>query len=236
LAQVVPRIMPWVERFVFGMQHGFTDGNTTSAVQPSGEALLMNCLYSQFVNEWALPLHRGPEALRRFSSWLNHLTPSDPDYVPHNIPFSNKNLYVHAPVEVRVSDTTVTSSPRPYLDPTVPDGPTLYLNATLYRPCLYDPPCRGRFYQAFEYLMREMGGRPHWAKNFDSTRVEVEGMFGKDLEEWRRVRSECDPSGMFVGPWHRERVLAEGAKLEFEEVELERRKVGDGSVFTVGQV
>lgn len=236
LAQFIPRIMPWVERFVFSMQHGFKDGTTTSAVQPSGQALLLNCLYSQYVNEWALPLHRGPEALRRLSSWLNHLTPDDPDYVPHNIPFDNSTIYVHAPLEVRVSDTTVTTSPRPFLDPTVPDGPTLYLNATLYRPYLYDPPCRARFYEAFEYLMREMGGRPHWAKNFEAFRPEIEAMFGKDLEEWRRIRDECDPRGMFVGPWHRERVLKEGKRLEFEEVELERRKAGDGSLLVKGAV
>jgi D-arabinono-1,4-lactone oxidase len=234
LSQLIPSILPWVERFVFGMQHGFANGTTYSAVQPSGQALLLNCLYSQYVNEWALPLHKGPEALRRLSSWLNHLTPDDPDYVPHNIPFSADGLYVHAPLEVRVSDTTVTSSPRPFLDPTVPDGPTLYLNATLYRPYHFDPPCRERFYQGFEYLMKELGGRPHWAKNFETRRPEIEALFGKDLDSWRRVRDEVDPRGMFVGPWHRDRVLAEGPRLEFEEVETGRRKVRDGSVFTVG--
>merc|ERR1712093_445848 len=56
--------------FVFGMQYGFPNGSTTSAIQPSRQALLMNCLYSQFVNEWAIPLHKGPEALRRLSSRL----------------------------------------------------------------------------------------------------------------------------------------------------------------------
>lgn len=70
LAQFIPRTLPWVEWFVFGMQYGFPNGSTTSAIQPSREALLMNCLYSQYVNEWAIPLHKGPEALRRLSSCL----------------------------------------------------------------------------------------------------------------------------------------------------------------------
>ncbi|EEY15728.1 D-arabinono-1,4-lactone oxidase [Verticillium alfalfae VaMs.102] len=107
LAHHVPRVLPWVEWFVFGMQYGFANGSTTTAVQPSGKALLHEtALYSQFGNEWGpSPLHKGPEALRRLSSWLNHLDPADPDYVPHNIPFSADGLYVHAPRRVRVSDT-----------------------------------------------------------------------------------------------------------------------------------
>ncbi|KAI8249164.1 putative D-arabinono-1,4-lactone oxidase [Colletotrichum sp. SAR 10_77] len=235
LAQYVPRILPMVEWFVFGMQYGFSNGSTISAVQPSRKALLMNCLYSQFVNEWAIPLERGPEALRRLSSWLNHLTPSDPDYVPHNIPFSAKGLYVHAPVEVRVSDTTLTSNVRPYLDPTSPDGPTLYLNATLYRPYLMDPPCRARYYEAFEWLMEDLGGKPHWAKNFLASEA-VEDFYGRELTEWRSVRNAADPEGMFVGQWHREKVLGKGPRLALEEAESGRTRTRDGGVEVSGVV
>ncbi|KAI2605185.1 L-gulonolactone/D-arabinono-1,4-lactone oxidase, partial [Hypoxylon fragiforme] len=187
LSQFCPRALPWIEWFVFGMQYGFRNGTRSRAVQPSRRALLMNCLYSQFVNEWAIPLRRGPEALRRLSSWLNRLPPSDPDYVPHGIPFSAEGLYVHAPVEVRVSNTDPAANEkasqpektRPFLDPTVRDGgATLYLNATLYRPYYTDPPCTERYYEAFEWLMREMGGRPHWAKNFETRGADIEGMYG----------------------------------------------------------
>ncbi|KAI1079696.1 L-gulonolactone/D-arabinono-1,4-lactone oxidase [Whalleya microplaca] len=242
LAQYIPRIIPSVEWFVFGMQYGFSNGSKSSAVQPSRKALLMNCLYSQFVNEWALPLHKGPEALRRLSSWLNQLPPSDPDYVPHNIPFSAEGLYVHAPVEVRVSDTSpsnpksLTPNSRPYLDPTVKDGPTLYLNATLYRPYYCDPPCRARYYEAFEYLMHDMGGRPHWAKNFETYGAEIEQLYGSDLQKWRKVRDSVDSDGMFVGAWHRRTVLGSGPPLPLEEVELKREKVATGGVMYEGIV
>ncbi|OAQ57539.1 sugar 1,4-lactone oxidase [Pochonia chlamydosporia 170] len=238
VAQFVPRILPWIEWFVFGMQYGFANGSTTTAIQPSRKTLLMNCLYSQFVNEWAIPLHKGPEALRRLSSWLNHLNPDDPDYVPHNIPFSADGLYVHAPVEVRVSDTTLTSNVRPYLDPTVDNGPTLYLNATLYRPYWRDPPCRDRYYEAFEWLMKDMGGRPHWAKNFETYRPDIEGMYGENLEAFRKIRDQVDPEGMFVGPWHRDRIMADlpGSKLELEEVEVSRKKAVNGGLIVSGLV
>ncbi|PMD54500.1 uncharacterized protein K444DRAFT_105146 [Hyaloscypha bicolor E] len=235
-AQYVPRMLPWIEWFVFGMQYGFPNGSTTSAIQPSRQALLMNCLYSQFVNEWAIPLHKGPEALRRLSSWLNHLTPEDPDYVPHGIPYSADGLWVHAPVEVRVTETSNSTTPRPHLDPTCSEEATLYLNATLYRPYDMDPPCRARYYQGFEYLMRELGGRPHWAKNFDANGKDIEEMYGNKLLEWRKIRNDADPEGMFVGEWHRRYILGEGRKLALEEVEVGRKKIWKGGVLVMGEV
>lgn len=230
LGQHIPRVLPWVEWFVFGMQYGFKNGTTTSAIQPSRQALLMNCLYSQFVNEWAIPLSKGTEALRRLSSWLNHLTPEDPDYVPHNIPFSAVNLFVHAPVEVRVTDTSNSTTPRPHLDPTSLAEPTVYLNATLYRPYNLDPPCRQRYYQGFEYLMRELGGKPHWAKNFESNSQEIEDLYGEQLLDWKKIRNDSDPEGMFVGDWHRRFILGNDPKLALEESEVSRTKLWSGGL------
>lgn len=184
------------------MQYGFKPGSyVTSAVQPAREGLLMDCLYSQFVNEWALPLSKGPEAITRLSAWINH------DEAAARIPISSKGIWVHCPIEVRVTHTARNvpnpSGVRPYLDPTVPNEPTLYLNATLYRPYGRDPPCHERYYQAFEYLMRELGGRPHWAKNFAYTsNTEIGTMYGKDMAEFLKVRDESDPDGMFLGEWH----------------------------------
>ncbi|KAJ9492179.1 hypothetical protein VN97_g1015 [Penicillium thymicola] len=238
LSSYIPRILPLVEWFVFGMQYGFRAGSTiTEAVEPARSGLLMNCLFSQFVNEWALPLEKGPEAIGRLSAWLHG------DTETARIPFSSKGLYVHCPVEVRVSDTSLNTKPRPFLDPTSRDGPTLYLNATLYRPYLRDPPCKERYYEAFEWLMREMGAKPHWAKNFHTLNSHELGVaYGSDMESWMKVRSEVDVDGMFVGEWHRRHLplelgqgseAPEGERLPLLEREQERRKVdmsgvGDG--------
>lgn len=201
LAQWMPSLLPSIEKFVIGVQYSFTPGSINSAVEEGHKGLLMNCLYSQFVNEWAVPLSAGPEAISRLSAWLNGAPSST-----SRIPFDNKKLYIHAPIEVRVADTS-TTTPRPYLDNTVPDGPTLYLNATLYRPYNRDPPCRQRYYEAFEWLMKDLGGRPHWAKNFQNvSREEFWDMY-PDMGEWVRIRNEVDPEGMFVGEWHRRNLL-----------------------------
>ena len=231
-AQWVPRLLPALERFVINVQYGFKDGAGSTAVEEGRTGLLMNCLYSQFVNEWAIPLRRGPEAITRLSSWLNG------DEAASGIPFSSKGVYVHAPIEVRVSDTSGTV-PRPYLDNTMADGPTLYLNATLYRPYNCDPPSRARYYEAFEWLMKEMGGRPHWAKNFAHvTREDVYKMY-EGMDDWMRVRNEVDPDGMFVGDWHRRLLMRqeEGmAHLPLEERISSTKPAKAGGVLWTGHM
>ncbi|EME47577.1 hypothetical protein DOTSEDRAFT_166746 [Dothistroma septosporum NZE10] len=233
LSNFIPSILPWIEWFVFGMQYGFSTGSKTSAVEELKTGLLMNCLYSQFVNEWALPLSKGPEAISRLSAWIN----GEPERI-HHIPFSVKGLYVHCPIEVRVSDTSETS-PRPFLDNTVQDEPTLYLNATLYRAYLKDPPCWRRYYEAFEWLMQEMGAKPHYAKNFSYTSSGyLQNKLGDGLTQYLRVRNEADPEGMFLGEWHRRTLgAAIGEKrLALEEQEVHRQQARDGGQLWIGEV
>ncbi|KAI9932105.1 hypothetical protein ASPWEDRAFT_109863 [Aspergillus wentii DTO 134E9] len=221
LANYFPRITPWVEWLVFGLQFGFrTEKTVTEAVEPSRAGLLLNCLYSQFVNEWALPLEKGPETIIRLSAWLHG------DLQTARIPFPSEGLWIHCPVEVRVSDSTHNKNPRPFLDPTRPDGPTLYLNATLFRPYLRDPPGKARFYEAFEWLMRDMGARPHWAKNFTSGGQELREMYGEDLDEWLKVRQEVDVDGMFLGEWHHRNLPLTPNNLPLLEREQDRHKAG----------
>lgn len=232
ISQYVPRILPWVEWFVFGMQYGFKDGAVISAVGEQRTELLMDCLYSQFVNEWSIPLDKGPEALTRITKWLHG------DEHGSGLPFSPKGLYVHSPIEVRVANT-VNREPRPFLDTSFPDTPSLYLNATLYRPYNQDPPCRERYYQAFEHLMKEYNGHPHWAKNFqnvDSTYLS--SVYGTDLSEFTRIRNEVDPEGMFLGAWHRRTILPSKTEVPLfplEEKEVVKRDRRTGGVDWIGE-
>ena len=233
IAHWIPSLIPAIERFVITVQYGVSaDGNGSSGVEEGRTGLLMSCLYSQFVNEWAIPLAKGPEAITRLSAWLHG------DQKASGIPFDPTGVYVHAPIEVRVSGTS-TTLPRPYLDNTVPNGPTLYLNATLYRPYNRDPPCRARYYEAFEWLMKEMGGRPHWAKNFNHvTREDTHQMY-PEMVDWLRVRDEVDPEGTFVGDWHRRHLLPENegkSLLPLEEREVKRKRAKGGGVDWYGEI
>ncbi|MCJ1228687.1 D-arabinono-1,4-lactone oxidase [Toensbergia leucococca] len=232
IAQWFPKLLPAIERFVIGVQYGFVGAQDSTGVEEGRKGLLMNCLYSQFVNEWAIPLAKGPEAITRLSAWLHG------DAEAARIPFDPKGLYVHAPIEVRVTDTSSTT-PRPYLDNTIPDGPTLYLNATLYRPFNCDPPCRERYYEAFEWLMTQMGGRPHWAKNFSNvTKEKLHDMY-PEMDAWVRLRNEVDPEGMFVGDWHRRFLLPdeEGkSTLALEERKIRSEEARSGGIDWTGSI
>ncbi|KAF2673441.1 L-gulonolactone/D-arabinono-1,4-lactone oxidase [Microthyrium microscopicum] len=231
IAHFIPRLLPTIEWFVFGMQYGFNDDMRISAVEQQRSGLLMNCLYSQFVNEWALPLSAGPDIIRAMDAWLHHASlPNHPSVKP-----APNGLRVHCPIEVRVADTT--RGPRALMDPSCATEPTLYLNATLYRPYGLDPPCHAPYYEAFESVCSALGGRPHWAKNFATVeRGDVERMYGTDLKKWRKVRSQSDASGMFVGDWHRRLVMPANAEkgMACEEHMSSVRTQWDGSVDWVG--
>jgi D-arabinono-1,4-lactone oxidase len=121
----------------------------------------------------------------------------------------------------------------------------LYLNATLYRPYLCDPPCKERYYQAFEWLMRDLGGRPHWAKNFGAKegidREAILEMYGNDMNEWVRLQKQVDPKGMFVGDWQRRWIFGrndDGSDTEKSESPDDENSVYQtwGSVVQVKQV
>ena len=87
--------------------------------------------------------------------------------------------------------------------------------------------------------MKDLGGKPHWAKNFEVTKPEIERYFkpdddrGEGLEKWRSVRNQVDPKGLFVGPWHRRTVL-DGEPLELEEMEIGREESRDGGLLVTG--
>jgi D-arabinono-1,4-lactone oxidase len=107
----------------------------------------------------------------------------------------------------------------------VPDGPTLYLNATLYRPFLKDIPHWERYYEAFEYIMKEMGGKPHWAKNFVSTSREELWEMYPNMGKWVKLRNQIDPEEVFVTEWLKRNITggpeAEKAVSELPDFELE---------------
>src|SRR5690606_7267606 len=121
-----------------------------------------------------------------------------------------------------------------------PQGPSLYINATLYRPYYTDFPGMVTYYKAFEYLMKEMGGRPHWAKNFLTvTKEDVWGMYPR-LADWVALRNSVDPDGIFVSDWLKELILPdepdvqekEGGYVDLEDEGLFPKNYNDEGTWT----
>lgn len=100
---IIPRLTPWVEKFVFKQQYGNVEtlGKGDIAVQNSVEGLNMDCLFSQFVNEWSAPLVEGVEVLTKLNETIQEAA-------------HNGDYFVHAPIEVRCSN--VTNSNTPFVD------------------------------------------------------------------------------------------------------------------------
>lgn len=183
--RVYPALTPYIEEFVFNRQYGKVEtyGSGDTAIASSVDSLNMDCLFSQFVDEWGCPLENGPEILRSLDHSISQAA-------------NSKDFFVHVPIEIRCSNTTLpndhldnsqrtATSPgpvygnllRPYLDNTpshcryaplsdvTNSQLTLYINATIYRPFGYNTPIY-KWYTLFEDTMAAAGGKPHWAKNF----------------------------------------------------------------------
>jgi D-arabinono-1,4-lactone oxidase len=86
--------------------------------------------------------------------------------------------------------------------------------------------------------MKDLGGKPHWAKNFSShvSRLDFSAFYGEELTKWRAIRSEVDPEGMFVGEWHRRNILDSTDFLPLEEREFKRTMLKSGGTFVEGRV
>ncbi|CAN6631947.1 D-arabinono-1,4-lactone oxidase [Trichomonascus vanleenenianus] len=208
--KLFPRLTPAIERWVFARQFGYEHslGNGDHQVFASVEGHNMDCLFSQYVNEWAMPLTEGPSVLRKLEKTIDEAAASG-------------EFYVNSPFEVRIGNTTTTQSTdpidptdysnqigavpgnqlRPLLDPSPklpyakhPDvdetSLTLFLNATRFRPFGWDCPI-DKWYSAFEAIAAAAGGKPHWAKNYlgtnPTTAVSKDGEMrglGPVIEEW----------------------------------------------------
>lgn len=252
---LLPSITPWIEKLVFNQQYGNVEtlGAGDIAVQHSVDGLNMDCLFSQFVNEWSAPLNKGEDVLLKLKQVI--------------LAAANTNsFYVHAPIEVRCSNVTTTDTPftddngqpsvyppnswlaqrtqyssgpipgnnfRPYLDNSpfmeysekvTNDQLTLFINATMYRPFGTNVKTH-QWFQIFENILTEAGGKPHWAKNFigldgpqktkDDLDLQIgyggkefysmigfepvmKDWFGENLIKFNEVRRELDPDGVFL--------------------------------------
>jgi FAD/FMN-containing dehydrogenase len=65
-------------------------------------------------------------------------------------------------------------------------------------------PNANEVYSRIEPLMKDLGGRPHWGKHFSLRRSEVEAMYGDSLDQFRKLRKQLDPKGVFSNTLLRE--------------------------------
>ncbi|MDG1479585.1 MAG: D-arabinono-1,4-lactone oxidase [Myxococcota bacterium] len=62
------------------------------------------------------------------------------------------------------------------------------------------PKDAGRYFAAFEALMAELGGRPHWGKLFERAPAQLAAAY-PDWSSFCALRTELDPDGRLVNPF-----------------------------------
>lgn len=197
-----PQLTPYVEKWLFKRQ--FDENKVKMSLGRNDREINMDCMYKQYVDEWSLPLNNGPELLKELRAEI-----------------LLKKWFVHAPIEIRASNTTlplrnllqkVGAGPiygnitRPLLDPSpmleykepgeiTNSQLTLNLNATMFRPFGTDPEYK-EWFDFFDAKCSAYGGKPHWAKNFALnpwTRAEN----NENVRKWKHMRGMWDPNGIF---------------------------------------
>lgn len=158
------RLVPWINRRYAAALFA----EPSQWTRPSIDAFLIDCLFRQHVDEWSIPLERTAEALRRIDALV-----------------ANRTFIAQLPIEVRF-----VSADEAWLSP-AHGRASCYIGIIAYRPFSRDFAFQP-FFLAFEGLMRDLGGRPHWAKSFDVSPDELPTMY-KHWEDFSRVRRWCDP-------------------------------------------
>jgi D-arabinono-1,4-lactone oxidase len=171
---------------------------STPLVGKSHDVLQMDCLFSQYVDEWAIPLSSGVEAISRLDRWITNNDTSNT-----GIPVDTDKVFVHAPIEIRVSSG---KGDHAFLSPARESTPVIWIGVIMYRP-YFTPTAYRRYFAAYEHLMRSLGGKPHWAKQHSVSAAQAEKIFGNGMTRWLAVRARVDPTGVFVNGFVKRHLL-----------------------------
>ncbi|KAL1916281.1 uncharacterized protein VTP21DRAFT_5898 [Calcarisporiella thermophila] len=168
-----PSLIPFISQQHFSMQ--FTQ--PANVIDDSYKAFNFDCLFPQYVNEWAIPYEKTAQALRQLRNAINE-----------------NGYMVHFPVEVRF----VREEHDVWLSPAY-GRPTCYIGIIMYRPYGTPVPYK-KYWKIFEEIMYSLGGRPHWAKAHKQTPEQLSASYPK-FQEFCKVRNRLDPKGMFLNDY-----------------------------------
>ena len=153
----------------------------------------MDCLFSQWVDEWAIPIQKGPETLLELDKFFH----KDSSCI---IPFSSQDVYVHSPIEIRA----VKSDNNTFLSQSY-GRDAVYIGAIMYRPFHLNTE-HEEYFKAYEWLMNKFEGRPHWAKKHFLSKEELRQKYPK-FDQWLKNRQRLDPDGMFLSDYLKRHVV-----------------------------
>ncbi|GAB6022414.1 hypothetical protein CHUAL_006531 [Chamberlinius hualienensis] len=169
----ISSFFPWLSPHVNDWAFWWFNRTPQIRVDRGDKVLNIECLFKQYVNEWAIPFEKTGVVLYELKEWLA----------------KNPNEYLHFPVEVRF-----VKAEDFYLSPAY-GRDTCYINILSYRPYGKSIP-REKIWRAYESIMLKAGGRPHWAKEHPLVAKELRELY-PHFDKWCSLRQKYDPHDMF---------------------------------------
>ncbi|XP_046559639.1 L-gulonolactone oxidase-like [Haliotis rubra] len=162
-------LVPYINRFFYHTLYS----SCAEKIDRSDKIFNFNCLFKQYVMEWAIPRDKTAVVLFELRNWI-----------------LQSRFPAHFPVEVRfVKGDNI------YLSP-VHGWDACYINIIMYRPFNKFVP-NDKYWSAFQKIVMEAGGRPHWAKDHKLGREDFLKLYPK-FETFCKIRESLDPNGMFL--------------------------------------
>ncbi|RKP01470.1 hypothetical protein CXG81DRAFT_5912, partial [Caulochytrium protostelioides] len=158
----------------------------------SFEMFKLDCLFKQYVTEWCVPLADAARVLTALRDAIRAAGPAVAGAV-------------HAPIEIRsvAADDALLSPATASSTPAATAAPFVYIGIITYRPYGADAPGRARYWALYEAILRQRGGRPHWAKAFPLGPAELARLYPETWATFQRVRASCDPDNVFTNAYVR---------------------------------
>ncbi|XP_063775283.1 L-gulonolactone oxidase-like [Pseudophryne corroboree] len=173
ISSFVSSLVPAINRFFFWLLFS----SRSERVDVSYKVFNFDCLFKQYVQDWAIPIEKTKHALTQLKAWLER----------------NPHVVAHFPVEVRFArGDDILLSPCYQRN-------SCYMNIIMYRPYGKDVEHKD-YWSEYEKIMKRVGGRPHWAKAHTCTRKDFEKMY-PGFAKFNSIREKLDPTGMFLNTY-----------------------------------
>ncbi|CAO3608903.1 unnamed protein product [Cunninghamella echinulata] len=167
-----PSWIPSLTKFMYNKVHS----RPFQVIDDSYKIFNFDCLFPQYVNEWAIDWADAPAALRDLEQFIH-----------------TNDLKVHFPVEIRfVEEDDIWLSP-------AYGRKTCYIGVIMYRPYGNPVPYK-KYWKGYEDIMRKYNGRPHWAKAHGQTQKDLQASYPK-FNDFLQIRQKLDPKGMFLNDY-----------------------------------
>lgn len=172
------------QALVPGINRWYTGKNFFQPRQQSGKSFNQfnfDCLFKQHVNEWCIPIENTSKAIEQIRQMI-----------------SDRGYRVHLPIEVRfVAKDDIWLSPCFGRD-------SCYIGVIAYLPYGQKVDYEA-YFNDYEAIMANLGGRPHWAKTFGPDENWLKNRY-PHWEDFQAVRYQLDPQNRF-GNTYSDRVL-----------------------------